>query len=140
MRSLTCFPSRNFCVIIAILGLCGGVACFKFFVDNIIDKCIDSWRYKMMSFSTFTHLKSDAIAQMLQSDGKIDLNIKPKEQEMLELTIIHRNRVIELENIEKEILAKQKAALWESENAEAINEQNERVARRGVFGDSVRRF
>jgi len=37
-------------------------------------------------------------------------------------------------------LAKQKAALWEKENAIAINEQNERVARRGVFGDSVRRF
>ena len=94
----------------------------------------------MMSFSTFTHLKSDAIAQMLQNNSKIELSIKPKEQEMLELTIIHRNRVIELENIEKEILAKQKAALWEKENAEAINEQNERVARRGVFGDSVRRF
>lgn len=90
--------------------------------------------------SAFTHLKSDAIAQMLQSDGKIDLNIKPKKQATLELTIIHRSRVVELENIEKEILAKQKAALWEKENAIAINEQNERVARRGVFGDSVRRF
>ena len=100
MRSLTCFPSRNFCVIIAILGLCGGVACFKFFVDNIIDNCIDKRIYKMMSFSTFTHLKSDAIAQMLQSDGKIDLNIKPKEQATLELTIISRSKVVELENIE----------------------------------------
>jgi len=37
---------------------------------------------------------------MLQSDGKIDLNIKPKEQATLELTIIHRSRVVELENIE----------------------------------------
>ncbi len=94
----------------------------------------------MLSFSTFTHLKSEAIAQMLQNNGKIDLNIKPKKQEVLELTIIHRNRALELENMEKEILVKQKAALWEEENAEAINEQNERVARRGVFGDSVRKF
>ena len=42
--------------------------------------------------------------------------------------------------IEKELLSTQKAALWEEENGSAINEQNERVARRGVFGDSVRRF
>ncbi len=94
----------------------------------------------MLSFSTFTHLKSEAIAEMLQNNGKIDLNIKPKEQKMLELTIIPRSRAIELEKAEKELLVKQKAALWEQENAEAINEQNERVARRGVFGDSVRRF
>lgn len=94
----------------------------------------------MLSFSTFTHLKSEAIAEMLQNNGKIDLNIKPKEQKMLELTIIPRSRAIELEKAEKELLAKQKAALWEQENAEAINEQNERVAKRGVFGDSVRRF
>lgn len=94
----------------------------------------------MVSFSTFTHLKSDAIAQMLQNNGKIDLNIKSKEQDMLELTIIPRSRAKELENMEKEVLAKQKAALWEEENGSAINEQNERVARRGVFGDSVRRF
>ena len=94
----------------------------------------------MLSFSTFTHLKSEAIAEMLQNNGKIDLNIKPKEQKMLELTIIPRSRAIELEKIEKELLVKQKAALWEQENAEAINEQNERVAKRGVFGDSVRRF
>jgi len=85
-------------------------------------------------------LKSEAIAEMLQNNGKIDLNIKPKEQKMLELTIIPRSRAIELEKAEKELLVKQKAALWEQENAEAINEQNERVARRGVFGDSVRRF
>ncbi len=94
----------------------------------------------MLSFSTFTHLKSEAIAEMLQNNGKIDLNIKPKEQKMLELTIIPRSRAIELEKAEKELLVKQKAALWEQENAEAINEQNERVAKRGVFGDSVRRF
>ena len=96
--------------------------------------------YEMLSFSTFTHMKSEAITEMLQNNGKIDLNIKPKEQEMPELTIIPRSRAIELEKIEKELLSTQKAALWESENAEAINEQNERVARRGVFGDSVRRF
>lgn len=55
---------------------------------------------------------------MLQSDGKIDLNIKPKEQATLELTIIHKDRAIELENIEKEILAKTKSgSLWEKENA-----------------------
>ena len=94
----------------------------------------------MLSFSTFTHLKSEAIAEMLQNNGKIDLNIKPKEQKMLELTIIPRSRAIELEKAEKELLVKQKAALWEQENAEAINEQNERVAKRGVFGDSDRRF
>jgi len=85
-------------------------------------------------------LDKEVIAEMLQNNGKIDLNIKPKEQKMLELTIIPRSRAIELEKAEKELLVKQKAALWEQENAEAINEQNERVARRGVFADKVRKI
>lgn len=33
-----------------------------------------------------------------------------------------------------------KATLWEEENAEAISEQNERVTKRGVFGDRIRKF
>ncbi len=85
-------------------------------------------------------LDKEVIAEMLQNNGKIDLNIKPKEQKMLELTIIPRSRAIELEKAEKEFLVKQKAALWEQENAEAINEQNARVARRGVFADKVRKI
>ncbi|GEM_PF-2605897 len=85
-------------------------------------------------------LDKEVIAEMLQNNGKIDLNIKPKEQKMLELTIIPRSRAIALEKAEKELLVKQKAALWEQENAEAINEQNERVARRGVFADKVRKI
>jgi post-segregation antitoxin (ccd killing protein) len=40
----------------------------------------------------------------------------------------------------KKVLPTQKAALWEEENAEAINEQNGRIVRRGVFMNAVRRF
>lgn len=69
--------------------------------------------YEMLSFRTLHIWKSEAITEMLHSNNKIDLNIKPKEQEMLELTIIHRSRAIELEKIEKELLSTQKAALWE---------------------------
>ena len=94
----------------------------------------------MLSFSTFTHLKSETIAQMLREDGRIELNIRPKEFEPLELTIISRKRAKEFEEIEKEIISQRRALAWERENLDAIKEQNERIARRGIFSDSIRRF
>ncbi len=93
MRSLTCLPSRNFCVIIAILGLWDNMA--KYFTIGV----------KMLSFEKYKQAKRDFVREK-------------------------SNRIPTVK----------KATLWEEENAEAISEQNERVTKRGVFGDRIRKF
>lgn len=94
----------------------------------------------MLSFGAFSHMKTEAISQMLSENGKIDLNIKPRNVEVLELTIIPRQRAKFLESLEKEMLQNQKALAWENENVNAIAEQHDRIQKRGLFSDSSRRF
>ncbi len=93
-----------------------------------------------LSFSTFTHMKSEAISQMLYENGKIDLKIKPKDYETLELTIIPKKRAEFLESLEQDALKFRKNLAWEKENQEAIAGQNNRIKERGAFGDTFRRF
>ncbi len=51
---------------------------------------------------------------------------------------INLSKILE-ENL-AEIIMDQKSQQWLSENQDAINEYNQRVQKRGVFGDRLRRF
>lgn len=86
-----------------------------------------------VSFSTFTHMKTEAISNMLNKFGKIELTIKPKNYEQLNLMVISKERAEYLEALENRYS-------WEQENRLAIQEQNERVAKNGLFSDNIRKF
>jgi len=93
-----------------------------------------------VSFSTFTHLKGETIQRMIERDGKIGLNIKPKKGESLRFALVDAARLAELEALEAEVDRLRLRDRWGRENEEAIAEQNARIEKRGLFGAEFRRF
>lgn len=95
---------------------------------------------EILSYGTFTHMKTDKIAQLVESDGRIDLKIRTKQSKIKHLSIIEQDRLQQLEALEKEFKEKYSKEQWLQDNKEAIEDQQKRIERRGVFGSQYRRF
>jgi hypothetical protein len=93
-----------------------------------------------MTFGAFSHLKADAISELLEQAGEIVVRLKPKRGNARELHVIDGERFERLRELESRWLKEQQAERWRVENRDAIEALNEFVDRAGVFGAESRAF
>lgn len=93
-----------------------------------------------MTFGAFSHLKADAIAQLLDEAGEIVVSLRPKQGNNRHLHVIDEKRFTRLKELETRYLKEQEARKWRADNREAIEALNAFVDQAGIFGAENRAF